>query len=492
VIFRGVGILQASSAELSFDVRIENRILRSDSFCSFRIVINQFQDLTKKEKEQILNGVSLNFPGFKASEKPRVDASGSITFQGKIIQAGFSPFEISLKVNGQTVSVKDYFLSLPENWAGAFDHFGYFIFMGRGDYWEETHKLAQWTLEDWKKFADWMSAHKVDTLYLFMTGWALAYPSQRYASLVDGLSQNAKYNFLKSFIDYAHSRGLKVHLGISADDLGLGFGKLYPETRRMNRYGDHAPNTAIGELGGLVLENSRVKKYILDLFDELLTLYPNVDGVVVMGYEIDPDRYNPETRELFRKETGTELTRVSKTEKYRWYNEKYLDLLLELYQLVVAKNPEREFVMFGFPWQEEFVQMYRDKLPEAVKICIPYYEWEDRSFHKWSLWPWVDAFGGERLVYMPTGVAWAYPLDERDQMERHIGTDRLVSTAEALGVKTCIFYAATNEGSEEDRTRDLLMTRLPITRLVSDKNKKMEIVEKLYKEYFASRTALVK
>jgi hypothetical protein len=235
-----------------------------------------------------------------------------------------------------------------------------------------------------------------------------------------------------------------------------------------------------------------VKQYVKDLFDELLSLYPNTDGIVTIGYQIDPDRYNLETRELFYKGTGKELMRASKTERYRWYNEKYAEFIVELYSLVTTKYPEKDFIMFGFPWQEDYVQMYKEKFPARIKICVAYYGWEEESFHKWSIWPWVEAFGGDRVVYMPTGVAWAYPLDALGQVERHIGTDRLVSAAEALGVKTCVFYAAVNEGSDEDRTRDLVIARFPETRLVNDRRKRLEIVEKLYKDYFAARDALFK
>ena len=488
----GAQSAQAAPGRFAFDIRIENRFLHPSSDCSFQIVVDHFRDLPVELRNGILPNLSLNFPGYKGLNKPTIDSEGKIGFRERIGQPGFFPFEVLIKLNGQTYSAKDYFLMLPEKWAGAYDHFGYFIFMGRGDYWEETHKLAQWTLEDWKKFADWMSDHKADTLYLFMTGWALAYPSQKYPTLVDRLSQNARYNFLKTFTDYAHAKNVRVYLGISADDMAIGFGNLVPEARRMNRYGDHVPNSAIGELGGLVLENPRTKKYITDMFDELLSLYLNTDGVVVMGYQLDPDRYNTETQEQFYRETGKELSRTSKRERYHWYNEKYCDFVVELYHLVTAKFPNRDFVMFGFPWQEDDVQMYKAKFPERIKICIAYYEWEEKNFHKWSIWPWVEAFGANRVVYMPTGVAWAYPLDTWEQVERHIGTDRLVSTAEAVGVKTCIFYAAVNEGTEEDRMRDLLITRFPVTRLVSDRDNKLEIVERLYKDYFATRSALLK
>jgi len=40
--------------------------------------------------------------------------------------------------------------------------------------------------------------------------------------------------------------------------------------------------------------------------------------------------------------------------------------------------------------------------------------------------------------------------------------------------------------------RDLLITRFPVTRLASDRDNKLEIVERLYKDYFATRSALLK
>ena len=87
--------------------------------------------------------------------------------------------------------------------------------------------------------------------------------------------------------------------------------------------------------------------------------------------------------------------------------------------------------------------------------------------------------------------AWAYPLDSLEQVERHIGTDRLISAVDALGVKTCIFYAAVNEGTDEDRIRDLVISQFPSTRMVNNRSKKLDTVEKLYKDYFTTRKSLI-
>lgn len=384
------------------------------------------------------------------------------------------------------MTARDFVVSYSPDVPASAAHGGYYVFLGRGDHWEPTHQLASWTIVDWKRLVDFLADHHLDTLYVLMNGHTLAYPSERYPGLRDRYAQNAKYNILGGVIDYAHSRRVKIYLTMTTDDHAEGFGQARPETVRIDKYGDPRSRRA------LTLEHPLVQRYITDMFEEVLTLYPTADGIVIHPTEENPDRFNPETRERYRQDTGGDLTRASKAQRFRWYNEQYAGLLVRLHTLVTSRNPAMDFVMFNCWWQDEHAEVYKRILPESVRFCVWYYGWEDTDSTRWPIYNWVKLVGPARVIYMPTGRSFMYPSARWEEVERHIGTDRLISTAHALGVTSCVYFAGWNLGTEEDRIRDLMIARFPSSSLGGDAQIKLDLVPRLYRSYFGTRAELLK
>jgi hypothetical protein len=470
-------------AEPLLRVDIANHTATSGE-CSFTVTAEPAGQLSNQDLRKSL---TLDMPGFSDVRVSETDGPGRILVTARITRDGFYPFRVTLRWGGETQSTKDYFVAELKSDRLAFDHIGYYVFLGRGDFWDETHQLALWTLQDWKGFADWMSAHRADTLYVLLNGYTLAYPSDEYAALRDKFSNNARHNFLREFIEYAHTRGIRVYLTLTTDDHAEGFGTLYPETMRVNRFG------YAGTRRALALEDPKVRQFIAGMLEETLRLYGNADGFVFHPSEEDPDRFNQVTKAAFHQETGKELARSDKAERYRWYNQKFAELMRSLYETATAQNPNFEFIMFNTWWQDDYVSLYRQMLPAKFKICVWYYdEKEEKTFRKWPIWPWVENFGADRVLYMPTGEAFLYPQEPEQQVERHIRTDRLISAAEALGVKSCIFFAGWDLGSDYDRRRDLAIAEFPITSFVPDAHRKRELLPELYTDYFGVREKLLK
>jgi hypothetical protein len=468
----------AAFAETSLKIEVANRFVTNGE-CSFGILVEpsgQFAEALLRKN------LTLDTPGFNDVQISSPNAQGWMQVKGRISHPGFYPFQAKLNWEGKEYSAKDYCVVEANATQGAFNHVGYYVFLGRGDFWDATHLLALWTLQNWKAFADWMAAHKADTLFVLLNGYTLAYPSDKYATLRDKFSNNARYSFLHEFIDYAHRRGIRVYLTLTTDDHAEGFGDLYPETARINRFG------YAGNRRALVLEDPKVRQYIVDMLQETLRLYGNADGFVFHPSEEDPDRFNAATLAAFRQETGKDLTRTDKAERYRWYNKKFAELMRSLYETAGNQNPSFEFIMFNTWWQDDYVSVYRELLPAKFRICVWYYdEQEEKTFRKWAIWAWVNSFGADRILYMPTGEAFLYPADPEQQMERHIRTDRLISAAESLGVKSCVFFAGWDLGSDDDRRRDLAITEFPSSSFVGDPNRRQEFLPELYMDYFEAR-----
>jgi len=451
----------------------------ADGRCSFSLTA------ISQSGADLQENLRLDMPGF--SDVQTSQAGGRLTVTARVKQAGFYPFKVTLQQNGHSYSGGDYFVSEMKGASATFDHTGYYVFLGRGDFWDETHPLALWNLQDWKSFADWMSSNRADTLYVLLNGYTLAYPSDKYVMLRDRFSTNARYGFLSSLIDYAHSRGIRVYLTLTTDDHAQGFGDIYPETTRINRFGYATTHRA------LALEDPKVRKYIEDTLDEVMQLYGNADGFVFHPSEEDPDRFNEQTQVAYHRDTGRELSAATKAERYRWYNRQFAELLKSLYGRASAHNPRFEFVMFNTWWQDDFVATYREILPPSFKICVWYYdELEEKTFRKWPIWSWVESFGADRVIYMPTGEAFLYPQEHSQQFERHLRVDRLVSAATALGVKSCVFFAGWNLGSDDDRRRDLSIARYSTASFVGDPVKMQQLLPDMYTDYFGMRTRVFK
>jgi hypothetical protein len=467
-----------ATAETSLKIEVANRFA-SNGECSFRITTEPSGQFANVE---LRKNLTLDTPGFSDVQISGPDGQGRVQVKGRISRPGFYPFQVKLNWEGKEYSAKDYCVVEANATQGAFNHVGYYVFLGRGDFWDPTHQLALWTLQNWKTFADWMAVHKADTLFVLLNGYTLAYPSDKYGSLRDKFSNNARYSFLREFIDYAHTRGIRVYLTLTTDDHAEGFGELYPETARINRFG------YAGNRRALVLEDPKVRQYIVDMVQETSRLYSNADGFVFHPSEEDPDRFNAATLAAFRQETGRDLTRADKAERYRWYNQKFAELMRSFYETAGTQNPSFEFIMFNTWWQDDYVSVYREMLPAKFRVCVWYYdEQEEKTFRKWPIWAWADSFGADRILYMPTGEAFLYPADREQQMERHIRTDRLISAAESLGVKSCVFFAGWDLGSDDDRRRDLAITEFPTSWFAGDRNRKQELLPELYLDYFGAR-----
>jgi hypothetical protein len=277
-----------------------------------------------------------------------------------------------------------------------------------------------------------------------------------------------------------------VYLTLTTDDHADGFGRAHPEVVRVDKYGGPLSPRA------LTLEHPLTERYILDVFEEVLTLYPGADGIVVHPTEETPDRFNRETQALYRDETGGDLTRATKTERFRWYNQRYAKVLTKLYELVRSRNPSMDFVMFNCWWQDEYASIYKEQVPSAVRFCVWYYGWEDQEPAKWPMQSWVNLVGPDRILYMPTGRSFMYPAAAWEETERHIGTDRLVSTARAYGVSGAVYFAGWNLGTEEDRLRDLMIARYPTVSLEPDASKRSALIPQLYRDYLGTRATLLR
>ena len=436
-----------------------------------------------------LTDFTLGFPGFAASAPAVLLSGGGVRLRGRLNHPGFHALSVSAIAGGGQVSGYDYFVVREAAPISATREAGYYVFLGCGDYpiitGKETHPLADWTLAQWKELVTWMGANGMNRLWTLVNGYTLAYPSLRYPALRDPHARTASENFLGELIDHAHGCGVKVYLMLTTDGHARGFSRAFPAAVRCDAAGQP------GEQFGLALEHPLTRRYIFDVLDEVLELYPHADGVAVHPTESDPDRFNPETLAAYRAETGRDLAAEPKPVRQAWHNLAFARFMVEFAARCHRHNPALDLVMANCWWQDDFVAINHATLPPAMRIAVWHYAWEDETAKSWPIYRWAEAFGPSRLLYLPTSQSYLYPTDPAQVMTRHIGTDRLVSTAAALGVRDTMYFAGWDILIEAARLCDVALVRHPTTVFQDGLAARRALIPRLYSDYFGTRAALL-
>lgn len=157
----------------------------------------------------------------------------------------------------------------------------------------------QWEKEwgyDYKGFIDWLAGHKINHLniWLFNLAFGIAYDSRKFPECVNRHHPNVKREFIKDMIDYAHKRYVKVFFFIDFPDNWTAIIKAHPELAGKNIDVSQIPlgtkwldYQKRGDIGGesfrkkswVCASNPKVMQFWEDYWNELLTRYPDVDGI---------------------------------------------------------------------------------------------------------------------------------------------------------------------------------------------------------------------
>lgn len=402
----------------------------------------------------------------------------------RLSRPGFFPLQFSAGDNGEQRSGRDCFVATAPLPSPAETEAGYYVFLGCGDYpiitGRETHELAAWTPARWQDLVAWMGANGMNRLWVLVNGYTLAYPSRLYPELRDRHARNVTDNFLRRLIDFGHDHGVKTYLMLTTDGHGRDFVRAHPETARLDAAGRPCAHH------GLALEHPAARRYIFDVLDEVLTLYPNADGVAVHPTECDPDRFNRETLEAYHEDTGGDLRTAPKEVRYAWYNRAFARFLAEFGTRCRRHRADLDLVMANCWWQDDYAPIYRAELPTEWRVAVWYYGWEDVAPQPWPIHRWTEAFGPERILFMPTSQSYLFPDDHTRIMDRHIGTDRLVSTAAALGVRHTMYFAGWEILAPGSRLLDVALARHPTLDLLPAADGRAA-VSRLYTDYFGLR-----
>lgn len=187
----------------------------------------------------------------------------------------------------------------------AFEIRSIFTNMGGPDY----VAPRQWEKEfgtDYKQFIDFLAGYRINNLTLMSHNLdsGIAYDSKKFPELVNPYKVTVKKDFMQEMIDYAHSRYIEVFFLLDFPDHALAVAKIYPQLAGTNFKGSPSDPSfkkfkemLRGDIklcteGWLCGSNPQTMEFWQGYIEELLTRYPNIDGI---GLQPSESR-NPDTR----------------------------------------------------------------------------------------------------------------------------------------------------------------------------------------------------
>jgi hypothetical protein len=205
---------------------------------------------------------------------------------------------------------------------------------------------------------------------------------------------------------------------------------------------------------------------------------------------VDPERFNPETVEAWRQDKGTDFRRSTRAERDAWYNLVFARYAADLAARARALRPGLEVTVANCWWMDPHAAVHAQTLPGYVRVAVWYYNWQDHDPEPWPIYRWSDLLGPGRVLYMPTSTGYLYPSDSGERRVRHRGNDRLISTADALGVRDLVYFAGFGAGSAQGREIDAELALRPASAAAKGAVAKWRAVAGLYRDYAGTRRAL--
>ena len=206
--------------------------------------------------------------------------------------------------------------------------YGYYLFLGLGDYSSPgapdatgSDWTSSWGLREWERRLDELVRLGTNTLFVYLAGGRLPYPSERFPELVEPGHPNVESEFFQSVITGANGRGIDVvavlsttgHAGTMADlrpELAiepgpeqatgvLAFTRAFPETMQV---GDAPVGTGV-----LCHHKAGARDYATGVARECLARYTGFAGYVLHPPEFESGCLCDGCQAAYRVRTGEEL-----------------------------------------------------------------------------------------------------------------------------------------------------------------------------------------
>jgi hypothetical protein len=330
---------------------------------------------------------------------------------------------------------------------------GYYLFLGRGDYalsgvaldaidprWRKPETISAnpadwsffWGLPEWKEKLRFLRDLGAQRVYLVMNGFELPYPSYAYPAVVEPDHVNVRREFFQGVLDFAGTLGLEIVASISTTGHCDRAVELYPHLA--GRHADGKPWQC-----AMCHNNPEAQRYVRTVMSEVLTRYQGFSGVYLHPPEVGEYCWCEHCRQLYRAETGQELTVQDASTRMTWFWRTAFGFLEELGRL--ARSFDARFPLsmctLGGTW-EPIYPVLRGHLSQEFKLL----HWDYGSFNAVA-----EERIGRRLAMFQSGghevgfitsVRFAMTGLDMEQLRDH--TARKVAFVRSRGVREIVYF----------------------------------------------------
>lgn len=339
--------------------------------------------------------------------------------------------------------------------------YGYYLFLGLGDYLPPDELGAEWTSAwgpaEWTRRLDELVGLGANTLFVYLVGGRLPFPSERFPELVEPGHPNVESEFFQSVIDEARSRDMDVVAVLSTTgharaltdlrpDLAIEPGagaepaaaSAFPEGQHDDVVSDREGEAVVGS-GILCHHKAGARAYAIEVARECLTRYTGFAGYVLHPPEFVTGCVCDECRRAYSAQTGDELLDAPDDTVRGFFMRTNLEFQRdELEPGVAGLIPGGKAFTFSIPWifEEGFAEVAA-LIPDHHTII----EWDynQAPARIATLGERIRRYGsaGHEVWFMPSaGLAFG----EETAEAQTAGTLRQVEVALEAGAGGVIYF----------------------------------------------------
>ena len=251
--------------------------------------------------------------------------------------------------------------------------YGYYIFLGSGDYHKPKELNSNWTstwkFEEWDSFLKDIVKLQANTLMVYMNGHFLPYQSKLYPELIEKSHPNVESEFFSKVLTLAKSYGLKIILvftttghagkylenhpevGIQTRSSFVDLEMLlspFPQEIRKAKNQKQQGNAQVG-FGILCHNHPEARQYAFNLIKEALKLYDDYEGIALHPPESIYPCYCTYCAELFQLKYKKDLLKASQELARDFYVESYFNFQTNL-ENEIKSLKSKQLYTFTIPW----------------------------------------------------------------------------------------------------------------------------------------------
>ncbi len=159
-------------------------------------------------------------------------------------------------------------------------HYGYYLFLGLGDFEAPPHLGSEWTstwdLHMWRERIENLIRLGANTLFIYLMGHNLPYASHKFPEHIERMHPNVKRDFFQGVLDWCGQRGIEAIAVFSTTGHAKGYVSSHPELAIRGR--DGRPQTQTGIMCHHKVE---ARRYCLQVIEECLGRYRGFAGVIL-------------------------------------------------------------------------------------------------------------------------------------------------------------------------------------------------------------------